>query len=109
MVEQVEDLRTELQETCFFSEREVLQEREVEIVRRCSDDNVSPGSSIAACEIACETGGVEPERWIVVEVVRIADRIRASAGLCAGKLQARGRIERVAGLDRDDSVGLPAA
>src|SRR4051812_3045869 len=109
MVEEIEYLRTELQKARFFAERKVLQKRKIEVVCRCADDDVSSGGSVAAREVAGETGGVKPECRVVVELVRVADSIGTSAGLSAGQLQSGGRIERISRLDRDDAVRLPPA
>lgn len=88
---------------------ELFQEGEIQRVSRRPDDDVASGSAVAADEIVVETRRVEPLRRIVGEVVRIARHVGPGAGLGAGKLQARGWIERITGLHAQNAVGLPAA
>src|SRR5260370_40284535 len=109
MVERVEDLGSELQVALFLTQRESLQHREIESVRGRPDDDVASGRAVAPERAVGAARGVEPPRRVVREVVGIASDVGPRPGLRAGKLQAGGRAERVAGLDGDDSVGLPSA
>ena len=99
MVEDVEELRSELQITLFLTECKLLQECGVKVLRSGPDDDIAPRGSVATRKTCAEACGVEPPRWIVVEAIRIAGDIRPRVGLGTRKLQAGERIQRVPGLD----------
>ena len=70
---------------------------------------VAAGRTVATNKAIGEAGNVEPFRWVVIEVVGIADSVRPRAGLRARKLQPGERVERVARLNGHDAIGLPSA
>src|SRR5258707_3140786 len=109
MVERVEDLPPELQVALLFAEREPLQHGRIPTVGRGTDDDVAPGAAVSSNEVVREAGGIEPLRGVVREIVWIAGDVRTRAGLRAGKLEAGRWIERIAALNGDDAVRLPAS
>src|SRR5262249_46270490 len=112
MVEDVEELRPELQSEGLV-DRKVLRESEIEDLERRTDHDIAPLIPVLP-GICCgaeslETGGVEPGLHSVRSTVGIADDVRAvgthpSQRDVEGLLNGKGRAR----LHGDDEVCRPA-